>query len=345
MQISKYNSEKITVLNTVLILLVLYIHSYYTEGEQYPVAYFIQRFMGATGICSVANRIFFVLSGLLFFNNMSSVYDCIPKIKKRVRTILIPYILWNCIFVLWYVILENIPGIETYVNSDVFSSFSNLQEGLDYLFISPASFPLWFLRDLMLWIVCSPILYLLIKYLRWFSLPVIYIISDYLPAYGAFYFVLGGCISLLSTLESIDNVLNKYVVALSSMAFVGFSVFIAVQPFTDLHLEIGFGGFVICICSLVCMWKWYDYIANGRNLLELKFFKVVCGYSFFIYLFHEPAFNIVKKLGLKIFYVHEYSLILLFLINPIIMCAISITTAKVLLRFVPKVYSILVGGR
>lgn len=71
----------------------------------------------------------------------------------------------------------------------------------------------------------------------------------------------------------------------------------------------------------------------------------VLGYSFFVYLFHEPAFNIIKKAGLMVLGVHEWSLIILYFINPLIMCIIAIAVAKVLQKFVPKMYSILVGGR
>lgn len=62
-------------------------------------------------------------------------------------------------------------------------------------------------------------------------------------------------------------------------------------------------------------------------------------------LIREPVFNIIKKIGLMVLGVHKWSLILLYLINPLIMCAIAITVTKLLQRFVPNVYSVLVRGR
>lgn len=43
--------------------------------------------------------------------------------------------------------------------------------------------------------------------------------------------------------------------------------------------------------------------------------------------------------------VHEYSLILLYMINPILMLVIAIGVGMLFQRLLPKTYSICVGGR
>jgi len=73
--------------------------------------------------------------------------------------------------------------------------------------------------------------------------------------------------------------------------------------------------------------------------------KYICGYSFFIYCFHEPAFNIIKKLALTIYGTSEKVLIFFYLINPWIMVAIAVITAKMLQRMTPRIYKTLTGGR
>ncbi len=86
MTISKYNSSKIMVLNTILIMMVLYIYSYCLEAEQYPVALAVQCFFSGHAFCGIVNKLFFLLLGMLFFNGITCVRDCFPKIKKRVGT-------------------------------------------------------------------------------------------------------------------------------------------------------------------------------------------------------------------------------------------------------------------
>lgn len=96
---SKYLSHKLTILYTLLIVMVVYIHSYYLEAEQYPFALFLQKFTGTSGLCRVANSLFFCISGYLFARNINNFSEVFQKQRKRMRTLLVPYILWNLIFV------------------------------------------------------------------------------------------------------------------------------------------------------------------------------------------------------------------------------------------------------
>lgn len=112
---SPYLSSKLTVLYTLLIIMVVYIHSYYLEAERYPIALFLQKLTG--GIARVANCMFFCISGYLFARGVNSMQEIGGKLRKRVRTLLVPYLLWNVIFVMWYVVLKNLPGLERFNNS------------------------------------------------------------------------------------------------------------------------------------------------------------------------------------------------------------------------------------
>lgn len=97
MKIDSYNTKKIKVLSSVLILLVLYIHSFYNEAIGTKYASFVQVFLGNGGVSNVAVPMFFAISGVLFFNGVTSIKDCFPKIKKRIKSLLIPYVIWNII--------------------------------------------------------------------------------------------------------------------------------------------------------------------------------------------------------------------------------------------------------
>lgn len=355
MEISKYNSQKIEVLNLALIFLVLVIHGHYVEAQDYPLALGLQRFSGTDGIARVAVPLFFLLSGMLFYNNTTALNQCFAKQKKRIRTLLIPYLLWNIIFVLWYVILQNLPGVGGFINSDMVGKVTggSVFNGLKELFWTPAAFQLWFLRDLLFIVLLSPALYYLIKYTKWLS-PIIALIamvvlvgSGFFTAIdyelnridGIAFFCLGGCVSMSSSLEQIDRWLSKPVVIVAAIIFFGNAVWQMIG--TDFNV---WYNSLTALCGCIVVWKGYDWITSLK-LLNLKPLNPYLGYSFFIYLFHEPVFNIIKKIGLKMLGVHEWSLILLYLLNPVIMCVAAILVAKLLQRFIPKTYSILVGGR
>ena len=67
MNISKDHSHKIRVFYLILIMMVLYFHGYYNEAEPFPVAQAVQVIGSGNGLWCVANTLFFLLSGMLFF--------------------------------------------------------------------------------------------------------------------------------------------------------------------------------------------------------------------------------------------------------------------------------------
>jgi len=346
MAISKYNSSKITVLNGLMIIMVLYIHCFYYEGCAGNMSYSLQRFMGTSGIMSVAILLFFVISGFLFFYGIKSIRDCFPKIKRRIHSLVVPYVIWNVIFVVWYVLLHCLPGISSYVNSDILHNFNSLSEAISYMFIAPANFALWFLRDLIVFIAFSPLIYILIKYLRWWVLPLSLIVTYMLPFVGLCYFILGGYVALYSSLESITRLLSRNIVVLCAIIYVGMSAYLSLQPFEEGVFSYNWGLTMLHdITGIITIWRVYDIGVKDRILTEIKWVKIVCGYSFFVYLFHEPTLNIIKKIPLRFLGESELVIIVFFLMNPFIMYAVAVCVAQLLQNIMPRVYGVLVGGR
>lgn len=100
-----YLSQKFKILSAISILMVLYIHMYYTEGKSLPILQIIEGTMGQ--YCLVAVPLFYLISGYLFFLKMPEGIHSIPgKLRKRVRTLLIPYIIANILTFAFYVALN-----------------------------------------------------------------------------------------------------------------------------------------------------------------------------------------------------------------------------------------------
>lgn len=341
MIISNYYSQKIRTLNLVLILMVVYIHGEYKEASTFLVANSLQKVCSGTGFSSVANVMFFLLSGFLFFNGVLDCKACVVKIKKRLKTLFVPYVLWNCIFVLWYVLLALLPGVEGFVNSNVVESLllGDWSHILKYLFWNPANFPLWFLRDLIIMVLLSPLLLYGIKYLKWLApIPFMFFYEYH---HISPFFILGGCVAMHLSLEDVSNKLNAYIMVIASTVYISLS-FSQIWLVEYNHYLWMLNGF----CGCIVLWKGYDWVVKIRNkAYDMSPIKKFLGYSFFIFVFHEPTFNIIKKIGLRLFGIHEWSLIVLYLANPLIMCLLSIGVAKILQSSLPKVYNVLVGGR
>lgn len=88
-------------------------------------------------ITHVAVPLFFVISGYLFFLNFTrwNVSTYLKKIKKRMHTLVIPYILWNFAAVALVIISEvmlNIYKTKGFPNLNVFSELFNLHVYYDF---------------------------------------------------------------------------------------------------------------------------------------------------------------------------------------------------------------------
>lgn len=345
MIIDSYNSQKIRVLSFWMIVLVVYIHSYYLEAEARTIPNFVQ--MLGSSITSVAVPLFYAISGFLFFNGITSVKQCFPKIKKRATTLLVPYLIWNVVFVLWYVVLAFIPGVSQYVNSDILSNVSihHPIDTLFYLFVKPAGFQMWFLRDLILFVLLSPLLYVTIRRTKWLPFIVLLLSTGWMTRFWLTSFALGGTLAICYE-DGLNIVHYKHKAVIAAIIFyLGYSV-LSAFGFTSSGYEI-VDKYISQLTSIVFMtavWGGYDLFVKKDHKIN-KCLSYAMSYTFFIFLFHEPVFNIIKKIGLRILGVGDAQLIVLYLINPMIMVGISVCVGYILQRVTPKLYSISVGGR
>lgn len=275
------------------------------------------------------------------------VLDLLKKLQKRVRTVVVPFILWNAIFVLWYVVLDITPGVSRYVNSTgIMEAWKSLPiwESIYNMLTEPAGFHLWFLRDLIVFMAISPLLWLISKR-SWIAAIVLSVVLNHWMAW-VFWFWLG--LSIRVSEWNIEKLpIGNWGLVLTGVIYIGSAVLAGMDMDKMIPSCFGVIGLVKQLACIYFVWIVYDKIARGRCLSEQGLWRHICGYSFFIYCFHEPAFNIIKKLGVVVLGSSEPVLIVLYLINPLIMVAIAIIIAKTMLNIKPlvPVYKFLTGGR
>ncbi|WP_455970784.1 acyltransferase family protein [Bacteroides congonensis] len=346
MMINQYNSQKISVLSFVAIYFVMVIHANYDSSILKPVSSALQNFTGTAGLSVAAVPLFYFISGILFYRGVNTIGDCLPRMRKRVKSLLVPYVIWNIIFVSWYVVLEYIPGVSIFVNSDVVSNidFYKPQDTLVYLFLKPAGFQLWFLRDLILYVTLSPVIYVGIKKLPLLTYLTLLLLFGGISRCGVTYFVLGGILAIHYDFEVLKRLLTKPLVCacitiyLTGGLFASGIVSLPISVFNPYYQQ------VISVIGIMAIWGGYDMLVGEEDLISNRMKKLM-SYTFFIYLFHEPTFNIIKKLGLVMFGCNDLSLVLMYLINPIIMIIVAVWTGMICQCLMPRLYSIATGGR
>lgn len=342
---TQFLSDKLRVLSLISILFVLYIHSGFHSNEIEGMIwnYRCQEFIsGMLGRCAVP--LFYVISGYLFFlkvpNGIKSIY---AKIQKRIRTLLVPYIIGCLFFVLFGVIIAITPGISKYVNGSVMPLFNEpFYQIICRIFYDPCAFQLWFLRDLILIVATSPIWYLLLKHLRWILIVICfgftYLHIPFVPFFALFWFLLGG---------QLVQVINRYGGAsLTVLSTVVFFLLSIVQLFMPDMIDWELLKNPIIILGLISVWGLYDMVlGKDFKLCEHRWLATACQFTFFIYLFHEPTLNIVRKLIVVILGKNEYGYLISYLISPWIFTICFVFVGLQFRKYLPKVYHVCTGGR
>ena len=371
---TQYLSDKLRVLSLVSIILVLYIHSgFHTdEIEGMVLNDRVQTFVsGMMGRCAVP--LFYVISGYLFFlkvpEGMKSIYG---KMRKRVKTLVVPYIIGCLFFVGFGVLMAVLPGVSKYMNSSVMPLF---QQPFGYILCSifydagngsPCAFQLWFLRDLIIIVATSPLWYLCLKYLKWIFVAVVfgltYLQIPLVPFYALFWFVLGGQLSgteIVSGGVSWNEELRvkneesgvgneelrheKLIFIFACSAFVSLSF---IQLFLPNAVSWESFRIPIIIMGIGTLWKAYDMVVDKYFILNgHRWLATACQFTFFIYLFHEPTLNIVRKLIVAVLGKNEIGYLTSYLLSPWIFMICAVFMGMAFRRFLPWVYRVCTGGR
>jgi surface polysaccharide O-acyltransferase-like enzyme len=365
MKMTKYLSDKIKILSAAAIMLVLYIHSDFHADEivgmtlNSQIQTFISRMLGR---CAVP--LFYVISGYLFFLNIScsnGLRSVIVKMKKRVHTLLVPYLIAALFFPIFFLVLDYIPGVDRFMNGNLSSLFAKPWYKIAYevFFMTdnglPVASPLWFLRDLLLIVAVAPLIYYLYKYLYWWWLPVIFTInyltkSDFF-IYGLLWFGIGGAFSFLKKSFTYHRcgifrhifINIKFMRMFLIIIFGGLCV---LQLFWAELLIWKYFRIPIIMLGIVAIWSMYDIAfsyTGGEKFTSMM--KLFCGFTFFIYLFHEPTLNVVRKLLVFVIGKTSAGYLISYLISPCIFMVAAIIVGMMLKKYLPKFYGVLVGGR
>lgn len=337
-------SDKVTVLSFLLCVGVVVQHTQwlYRESTWMNAIHDFLFFM-----VEVCVPFFFMLSGYLFFRTYSPE-KWKEKLASRVRTLLIPYLIWNAVYVAFMMTLSKFNLIGQAIEVDGL--------GVILLWLNSETSPLWFVKYLMGFVLVSPLMYFVWKR----------------RVLGAM--VLVGLIAL--------NIYNYYagitqvplnVNANNLPMFCYQYIFFAVGSYAALNLrdvmevptvaktKIGTIAVLLLIVAYWCLIRQYgDTITNHtfRLLFCIAFWFAYDGmkqltvrpwmkYSFFIYCSHllliMSAQGLTRLLfsrtGLDILHMPEYFLL------PVVVTIAIIWVANLLKHLFPRVWSVITGAR
>lgn len=327
---------------------------------EYPIMIYgcydvIINFVTLCGMCVVPACFF--ISGFLFFNGWETSEDYYGKLKRRVHTLLVPYLIWNSLW-LFFLLIFNSDKDNVTFDIGMFQFLAQYWDVSQFpLFIAegqgiidgPIYTHLWYIKDLMILVVISPLLRWLmiiipriitITVILWLMHPSILHYSyqlNYLGFGGVFFFLSGAYVSLYGG----DSYLMRYLLQKTAITFFLFVVSFVVYYVTK--------GFFTIYIERICIILGLMTIFSISHLLIKKGITInanISKASFMIYALHLSLIPLWRVFWVEILHpsTAELQIALWFiavLSNAFFCILIDIITKK----YVPKLNSYLTGDR
>ena len=307
-----------------MIVLVTFAHSYGHVAEDFNLltsdwnTYEFLKLLVSQTLVKVAVPVFFIMSGYLFFSNVKewnlTVYK--SKILRRVKTLLIPYLIWNLLMVLklktfsWSFFWNYIP--EAGKQIDWFGS--------EHYLVAPANMPLWFLRDLIVVSLLTPIIYIGVRKVGYWLIAVLTILYlsgvcpfiSGLSAYAVYFFTLGSFLGIRKH-DLIETAMCVEVPTYILSIILGIAMLFTYHTpiFSSLMLAFRITGAIAVFCLA-------SYLAtkNSSPIFNSVYLIYLAHYVFFLFFIDEAFFALFGTSG--------PSLCLHYLLCPLIKVAIFV---------------------
>ena len=345
-----------------LIIGVVFIHTYGIGGgpglvstQMHTSLFYISNQLFSQIIGRIAVPLFFLMSGYLFFLNTDfdfSVYK--KKLKSRFYSLLIPYLFWNAAFIFIYFLVNRIPYVSSYFQNAADYNFSYFidcfwgkDNGSGYAY--PIVYPFWFIRDLMLVILFTPLLFYFLKHTRVIGLVILglcwylNLTIPYIEGYGFssvawFFFSLGAYFSINK-----KNLINEFSTNCNYIYLIYFTIAIIdlVTINSNIHIYIHNLGILF---GVICCFKISAYLIDKQKVKCSSFLSQA---SFFIFAVHEPwILDTTRKLIYKfVDFSSDLKMTLIYYAEVIITVCISLLLYYFLKKTIPRFTSIISGGR
>lgn len=366
MTISKKQSDIFSILKGFLPILVVALHTSFDASLCYRdgMEAFIRVLI--TKIGGVAVPVFFFISGYLFFFKLQGWDWSAWKTKalKRINTLFIPYVLWVSIdFIMKYVravLKHELPGFNIQSLQCFFTSNGSLRFLYDRPIVEwsdsilgyavdiskPIDAPLWYVRELIVLVLLSPVIWKTIKITSNNIIAVfgiLYLLNVGLPFVlisptALFFFSAGAAFTIGG--KDFLNVFHRYKVP--SLAASAIFLFLSFLIIDSLWNGLIFRCFVLSNVVLV-----FNIISDVVDAGRIRPNQLLTDSSFFIYAGHAVLITEISNFLLwRIFPITtEWMALLKVFLRPAIAVGICLLIFSIMKKICPKTLSVLTGGR
>ena len=346
-----------------LAIVVVICHVFTTKDfisiDSYPYFKDLNMFIDAF-LRGVSVPVYFVISGYVFF--LIKKFDShtyIHKLQNRVKSLLVPYIIWNTIALLM-VIIKELPIFSSFLSNpnvelnlsieNILSAYWKYDGSLNPINVEKTYFPintaLWFIRDLMIIVITTPIIYQGIKKLRELyiiPLAILYIVSYYMGKHtmiisSFFFFSWGAYMSV----QGID-----FIALFKKYGFI--SIIIYLLCGTTYFVEVD-NNWITCTCKListivfpVMAFNIASWLISDRKVKVISFFSSA---SFFIYITHcLLVHRVTKILNVILQPSSDIAICITYIVSCITTIFILLLSYYLLSKYCPKFIKVIAGRK
>lgn len=354
--LSEEQVKRINILKMLFALFVVYIHSgvediklstsnvdvvlpKWFEYYSYVLSEVIPR-------CAVSG--FFFISSFLLYRKE---FTWKANIQKRLKSLLIPYVLMNSFWIMAFYIGQNIPQTQVFFANENnmvanFSLFRWLQAygiGAERPFL----YPLWFVRNVFVLNLLAVVIKKIIDYAPKVSFVVVSIIFLFISAFPLYNFgYLINPMDLCMWCYGYFFVKYKWNFRKIENSKVLVILFIISCVYRVATKELNISWVApYRLCIAISLLFWYACFSKNVNGKIQKWLLRFSNFNFGIYIFHEMNLTFCKKLITRLFGYSVNVLVLEYLFVPIVIVFFSIVLCNILKCIMPKFYSVLVGSR
>ena len=370
MENKNLRSQSLDLLRFPLAVVILMIHVFSTEGitfqgktmdfESFPFFLFVNRFIDGF-FRGQSVPIYYFISGFVFFLGLEMTKKSyIRKFQNRVKSLFIPYIIWNVFGILLLIITlyssfnqykghvaEFTPSLPSFLAT--FWMYHGELEGVFFAEkIFPINAPLWFLRDLMVVVLCTPLIHFLLKKMKhylvillglyWFW-TAFYSVGVYPFRDALFFFVWGGYMALYKN-DILTIWGNYFKTSIVLYVLLGCLYVLSAYCFPDFTRLIKLFNVIVGLLFAYNLSAWL----LKNNICKPN--KFLSSSSFFIYVSHFLiAGKVLKLIYLFVKPSSSISLLFVYLLAVLITLGSLLLTYYLLRRYMPSVLKVVCGRK
>ncbi|MDE7409969.1 MAG: acyltransferase [Muribaculaceae bacterium] len=274
---------------------------------------------------------FFFISGyLLVHRHPDTDWTCYKSlVYRRVRSILIPYLLWNTIAFL----------IRAGINLSPLGQFTNGRQNFDSItgfvmdvYVQPELMPLWFLRNLFIFVLVSPVIRYLVRFNAIVALILLWVSDHYFYLGGILYYGMGFIFAKNYSPDRFDKWLA---ISIKMLPFVLLLTF-AINLFSyDLPVI----GYVLIFFQMLGIWGLACRFITSTGIIDRP------DNMFFIYAAHGIVTPYLLRTLSMIFDFSGYYWLVCYVASVIIVIGTTFGAALVFKSISPNIYALLTGYR